>query len=312
MASEKYLAIDIGASSGRAIVGTLEDGKITLEEMHRFENGPTERGGSLYWNIESIFAELKEGVRKSLAKYPDIKSMGIDTWGVDYVIVKPDGSFAREPYNYRDSRTDNVPEEVFKTVPEAELYSRTGMQLMQINTLFQLVAHRRKHPEDFADGNIMLMIPDAISYLFSGITQCYYLIMKLEGKASYIGSKIFEADHLFKSFGDLKILDDFSYIFARYEKMGIVGNNGTGKSTFIKILMGQVAPDSGTVDVGETVRFGYYSQDGLQFDEQMKVIDVVQDIAEVIELGNGKKLTARNSYSIFCLLPKRNIAMSIS
>ena len=124
MASEKYLAIDIGASSGRAIVGTLEDGKITLEEMHRFENGPTERGGSLYWNIESIFAELKEGVRKSLAKYPDIKSMGIDTWGVDYVIVKPDGSFAREPYNYRDSRTDNVPEEVFKTVPEAERLPR--------------------------------------------------------------------------------------------------------------------------------------------------------------------------------------------
>ena len=117
--------------------------------------------------------------------------------------------------------------------------------------------------------------------------------VKLEVKASYIGSKIFEADHLFKSYGDLKILDDFSYIFARYEKMGIVGNNGTGKSTFIKILMGQVKPDSGTVDVGETVRFGYYSQDGLQFDEQMKVIDVVQDIAEVIELGNGKKLTAQ-------------------
>ena len=135
MASEKYLAIDIGASSGRAIVGTLEDGKITLEEMHRFENGPTERGGSLYWNIESIFAELKEGVRKSLAKYPDIKSMGIDTWGVDYVIVKPDGSFAREPYNYRDSRTDNVPEEVFKAVPEAELYSRTGMQLIPCSSL---------------------------------------------------------------------------------------------------------------------------------------------------------------------------------
>ncbi len=113
--------------------------------------------------------------------------------------------------------------------------------------------------------------------------------VKLDVKASYIGSKIFEADHLYKSFGDLKILDDFSYIFARYEKMGIVGNNGTGKSTFIKILMGHEQADSGTLDIGETVRFGYYSQDGLQFDEQMKVIDVVQDIAEVIELGNGKR-----------------------
>ena len=128
--------------------------------------------------------------------------------------------------------------------------------------------------------------------------------VKLEVKASYIGSKIFEADHLFKSFGDLKILDDFSYIFSRYEKMGIVGNNGTGKSTFIKILMGQVQPDSGTVDIGETVRFGYYSQDGLQFDEQMKVIDVIQDIAEVIELGNGKKLTASQFLQHFLFTPE--------
>ena len=128
--------------------------------------------------------------------------------------------------------------------------------------------------------------------------------VKLEVKASYIGSKIFEADHLYKSFGDLKILDDFSYIFARYEKMGIVGNNGTGKSTFTKILMGQVQPDSGTVDIGETVRFGYYSQDGLQFDEQMKVIDVVQDIAEVIELGNGKKLTASQFLQHFLFTPE--------
>lgn len=128
--------------------------------------------------------------------------------------------------------------------------------------------------------------------------------VKLEVKASYIGSKIFEADHLSKRFGDLKILDDFSYIFSRYEKMGIVGNNGTGKSTFIKILMGLVQPDSGTLDIGETVRFGYYSQDGLQFDEQMKVIDVVQDIAEVIELGNGKKLTASQFLQHFLFTPE--------
>lgn len=128
--------------------------------------------------------------------------------------------------------------------------------------------------------------------------------VKLDVKASYIGSKIFEADHLSKAYGDLKILDDFSYIFARYEKMGIVGNNGTGKSTFIKILMGLVKPDSGVLDVGETVRFGYYSQEGLQFDEQMKVIDVVQDIAEVIELGNGKRLTASQFLQHFLFTPE--------
>lgn len=128
--------------------------------------------------------------------------------------------------------------------------------------------------------------------------------VKLDVKASYIGNKIFEADHLCKAFGNLKILDDFSYIFARYEKMGIVGNNGTGKSTFIKILMGLVKPDSGTLDIGETVRFGYYSQDGLLFNEQMKVIDVVQDIAEVIELGNGKRLTASQFLQHFLFTPE--------
>ncbi|OQA83945.1 MAG: Rhamnulokinase [Lentisphaerae bacterium ADurb.Bin242] len=174
MASEKYLAIDIGASSGRAIVGSLDNGILHLEEMHRFENGPTRRGNSLFWDLAHIFAELKEGIRKSLAKYPDIRSMGIDTWGVDYVILKPDGSFARDPYNYRDSRTDNVPEEVFKIVPEPELYSRTGMQQMQLNTIYQLYAHRKAHPEDFATGNTLLMIPDAIAYLFCGDRTCEY------------------------------------------------------------------------------------------------------------------------------------------
>ena len=128
--------------------------------------------------------------------------------------------------------------------------------------------------------------------------------VNLDVKASYIGSKIFEAEHVSKRFGDLKIVEDFNYIFARYEKMGIVGNNGTGKSTFIKILMGQEQADSGTLDIGETVRFGYYSQEGLQFDEQMKVIDVVQDIAEVIELGNGKRLTASQFLQHFLFTPE--------
>ena len=128
--------------------------------------------------------------------------------------------------------------------------------------------------------------------------------VNLQMKASYIGSKIFEADHLCKRWGDLTILDDFNYIFSRYEKMGVVGNNGTGKSTFIKMLMGIVPPDSGTIDVGETVRFGYYSQEGLQFDEQMKVIDVVRDIAEVVELGNGQRLTASQFLQHFLFTPE--------
>lgn len=129
--------------------------------------------------------------------------------------------------------------------------------------------------------------------------------INLDVKASYIGSKIFEAEHVSKRFGDLKIVEDFNYIFARYEKMGIVGNNGTGKSTFIKMLMGEVEPDSGRFDVGETVRFGYYSQDGLQFDEQMKVIDVVQNIAEYVDLGDGKKMGVSQFLNYFLFSPEK-------
>ena len=129
--------------------------------------------------------------------------------------------------------------------------------------------------------------------------------VNLDVKASYIGSKIFEAKDVTKSFGDLKITDHFNYTFARYEKMGIVGNNGTGKSTFIKMLMGEVAPDSGHFDVGETVHFGYYSQEGLQFDEQMKVIDVVQKIAEYIDLGDGRKLGVSQFLNYFLFTPDK-------
>lgn len=128
--------------------------------------------------------------------------------------------------------------------------------------------------------------------------------VRLDVKASYIGSKIFEADHLCKRFGDIRILDDFSYVFTRYEKMGIIGDNGTGKSTFIKLLMGLEKPDSGTIDVGETVRFGYYSQEGMEFDNRMKVIDAITEVAEVIGLGNGKQLTASQFLQYFLFTPE--------
>ena len=128
--------------------------------------------------------------------------------------------------------------------------------------------------------------------------------VRLDVKSSYIGSKIFEAKHLSKRFGDKKILEDFNYVFARYEKMGIVGNNGTGKSTFIKILMGQQQPDSGEIEIGETVRFGYYSQDGLLFDEQMRVIDAVRNIAEEVSLGDGRRLSASQFLQYFLFTPE--------
>ena len=138
--------------------------------------------------------------------------------------------------------------------------------------------------------------------------------VSLEVKASYIGSKIFEAVKVSKSFGDLKIVENFDYVFARYEKMGIVGNNGTGKSTFIKMLMGEVEPDSGVFDVGETIKFGYYSQDGLQFDEQMKVIDVVQDLAEFVQLGDGKTMNVSQflTYFMFSVDKQHNFVYKLS
>lgn len=129
--------------------------------------------------------------------------------------------------------------------------------------------------------------------------------IQLNSINSYIGKKIFEAKHVTKSFGDIKITDDFNYNFTRYEKMGIVGNNGTGKSTFIKMLLGVEKPDEGYFEIGETVNFGYYSQDGLQFDDQKKVIDVVTDIAEVIDQGDGKKLTASQFLQHFMFPPEK-------
>lgn len=128
--------------------------------------------------------------------------------------------------------------------------------------------------------------------------------IKLNVKASYIGSKIFEAKDVSKKFDDLIILNNFNYTFSRYEKLGIVGKNGTGKSTFIKLLLGKIEPDKGFFDIGETVTFGYYSQEGIEFDENSKVIDAVRDIAEEIDLGNGKKLSASQFLQHFLFKPE--------
>ena len=127
----------------------------------------------------------------------------------------------------------------------------------------------------------------------------------LEVRNTYIGNKIFEAKYISKSFGDKVILKDFYYNFSRYEKMGIVGNNGTGKSTFIKLLLGFLKPDSGSFSIGETVRFGYYSQEGMRFDTEMRVIDAVRDVAEYVDLGGGRKLSAMQLLQHFLFSPEQ-------
>ena len=134
--------------------------------------------------------------------------------------------------------------------------------------------------------------------------------MRLKRSNVYIGSKIFECQYVSKAFNadtqaQITILKDFYYNFARFEKMGIIGNNGTGKSTFIKMLLGTEQPDSGHFDIGDTVRFGYFSQEGLQFNEQQKVIDVVTDIAEYIDLGSGRHLTASQFLQHFLFSPEQ-------
>ena len=129
--------------------------------------------------------------------------------------------------------------------------------------------------------------------------------IRLKSRNVYIGSKIFECQYVSKAFEQKVILKDFYYNFSRFEKMGIVGNNGTGKSTFIKMLLGQVTPDSGRFDIGDTVRFGYFSQEGLQFDDQMKVIDVVKDNAEYIDMGGGKHFSASQFLQYFLFTPEQ-------
>ncbi|MBP5259167.1 MAG: ABC-F family ATP-binding cassette domain-containing protein [Paludibacteraceae bacterium] len=129
--------------------------------------------------------------------------------------------------------------------------------------------------------------------------------VRLSVKSNYIGSKIFEAKYISKAYCDKVLVKDFYYNFARYEKVGIVGRNGTGKSTFLKMLLGEVKPDSGSFDVGDTVQFGYYSQDGLVADTGKKVIDAVREIAEYIDLGGGRKLTASQFLQHFLFSPQR-------
>ena len=129
--------------------------------------------------------------------------------------------------------------------------------------------------------------------------------VRLKSSSVYIGSKIFECQYVSKRFDDKIILNDFYYNFSRFEKMGIVGNNGTGKSTFVKMLLGEVAPDSGKFDIGETVRFGYFSQEGLKFRDDQKVIDIITDIADYIDLGGGKHMTTSQFLNYFLFSPEQ-------
>lgn len=169
-----FLAFDFGASSGRGILGIFDDGRIELREIHRFDNGPMNRDGGLFWNYPALCGELKKGIDLAFAAEPVLDGIGIDTWGVDYVFFdRATLAPKRLPYNYRDHRTDRIAEKIWAKIPRAELYRRTGIQHMQLNTICQLVAHREAHPEDFS-GSVFLPIPDAMALYLGGAVSAEY------------------------------------------------------------------------------------------------------------------------------------------
>ncbi|HIQ95224.1 MAG TPA: rhamnulokinase [Candidatus Limivivens merdigallinarum] len=162
------LAFDFGASSGRMILSTYQDGKIELEELHRFPNDPVRVGKHFYWDTFRLFHELKQGLKKAAAKKIPIQSLAIDTWGVDYALLDKEGNIIGNPINYRDDRTIGVIEEVGKVVPLKEIYERTGIQFMNFNTLFQLYADKKMRPDIYEKADRLLFMPELFGYLLTG------------------------------------------------------------------------------------------------------------------------------------------------
>ena len=197
MTKSNFLAFDIGASSGRAMLGTLENNKLELVEIHRFNNQMIKIHGSYFWNIFSLFDELKKGLKKCISDFkvqPD--SIGIDTWGVDYSLVTGDGHLAGLPFAYRDHRTDNSMEEFFRILPKKETYLLSGIQFMQFNTLFQLFSSIQQNYSGLKIAESLLFTPDTLNYLFTGIKKNEYTIASTSqllkpGKAEW-EMKLFE------------------------------------------------------------------------------------------------------------------------
>lgn len=169
-----YLAVDIGASSGRHILAHLENGKIILEEIHRFKNGMTQKEGHLVWNHQSLFDEILSGMKKckDLGKIP--QSMGIDTWAVDYALLDENDELLGPIYGYRDKRTEGMDKEVYQFISEEKLYERTGIQKQPFNTIYQLMAHKLSEDCVLSKAKSMLMIPDYFHFLLTGIKATDY------------------------------------------------------------------------------------------------------------------------------------------
>jgi rhamnulokinase len=166
--AKNFLAYDLGAESGRAVIGKL-DGKLTLKEIHRFANPTGRMNGHFHWNLLAQWEELKTGLRKAASLGETIDGIGVDTWGVDFGLVGRGGEILGPPYHYRDSRTDGMLEEVFKIVPREEVFNTTGIQFMQLNSLYQLFAMSRAKSSALAAAETLLFMPDLFNFLFTGV-----------------------------------------------------------------------------------------------------------------------------------------------
>ena len=169
-----YLAIDIGASSGRHMLASMKDCRMQLEEVYRFPNGMDNKNGTLCWDVERLFTEIKNGLKKckEIGKIP--VSMGIDTWGVDYVLLDKDNKILGDTVGYRDSRTEGMDEKVYETISQNDLYARTGIQKQIFNTVYQLMAVKESHPEYLEQAESILMIPDYFHFLLTGVKKNEY------------------------------------------------------------------------------------------------------------------------------------------
>ena len=177
MAELKMLAIDLGASSGRGIVGSFDGQRLTLRENHRFSNDPVSLNGRLHWDILRIFHEIKQSITKTVIDGDQVASIGIDTWGVDYALLDKRGRMLANPVHYRDDRTVGVQEKVGRLIPAEELYSIAGLQTLNFNTIYQLFIHREEDPEAWALADKMLNIPDLLNYFLTGVMANEYTIL---------------------------------------------------------------------------------------------------------------------------------------
>ena len=169
-----FLAFDLGATSGRAILGTVENGKLSSEEVYRFPNAVKEDDGKYFWDIYSLFDHFKAALKKVAGMGVKIESIGIDTWGVDFGCVGPDGTILGLPRAYRDPYTDGIPEEVFKIIPKEELYKVTGTQIMNFNTIFQIYAQHKDPESPIHNAAEILFMPDLLAYMLTGERVCEY------------------------------------------------------------------------------------------------------------------------------------------